>query len=53
MYYVYLLGCADRRTYVGCTNNLEERLRRHKRGFIPATLNRRPVSVIAYFAFVD
>ena len=28
-YYVYILECADKSLYVGCTNNLEKRLKQH------------------------
>ncbi|MGB2762606.1 MAG: GIY-YIG nuclease family protein [Minisyncoccales bacterium] len=51
MYYVYILQCKDQRTYLGCTNGLKERLERHQKGFIPATKQRLPVSLICYFAF--
>jgi len=29
MHFVYILRCADDTLYVGCTNNLEKRLREH------------------------
>ncbi|MEK7553950.1 MAG: GIY-YIG nuclease family protein [Patescibacteria group bacterium] len=29
MYLVYILECADKSLYVGCTNNLEKRLKQH------------------------
>ena len=53
MYYVYLLKCVDRKTYLGGTNNLKERLKRHQKGFIPATHERLPISLICYVAFQD
>ncbi|MDO8552043.1 MAG: GIY-YIG nuclease family protein [bacterium] len=28
-YFTYILECADKTLYVGCTNNLEKRLREH------------------------
>lgn len=28
-YFVYILECADKSLYVGCTNNLERRLKQH------------------------
>jgi len=28
-YYTYILECADKTLYVGCTNNLEKRLKAH------------------------
>jgi predicted GIY-YIG superfamily endonuclease len=51
MYYVYLLTCSDNRTYVGCTDNLKERIIRHDKGNIPATKLRLPVTLMEYFAF--
>lgn len=51
MYYVYLLKCSDNRTYIGCTDDLKDRLNRHNKGNIPATKPRLPVELIAYFAF--
>lgn len=29
MYFVYILECADKSLYVGCTNNLDRRLDQH------------------------
>ena len=29
MYFVYILQCADKTLYVGCTNDLEKRLKQH------------------------
>ena len=28
-YFVYIVECADKSFYVGCTNNLEKRLKQH------------------------
>jgi len=53
MYYVYILWCADNKTYIGCTEDLRERLQRHKNGHVPATKNRLPVKLFVYFAFRD
>lgn len=52
MYYVYSLECHDG-YYVGCTDNLEERLKRHKKGQVPATAIRLPVKLDFYFAVQD
>jgi putative endonuclease len=44
-YFAYILECADKTFYVGCTNNLEKRLKQHnnaKRG-AHYTKIRRPV----------
>jgi putative endonuclease len=32
MYYVYILKCADKSLYTGITNDLQNRLRKHKEG---------------------
>ena len=29
MYYVYILECSDRSLYIGCTNDLEKRIKQH------------------------
>jgi predicted GIY-YIG superfamily endonuclease len=52
MYYVYSLKCKNG-YYVGCTNNLQERLRRHKNGYVPATANRLPIKLNFYFVIQD
>ncbi|MDO8575945.1 MAG: GIY-YIG nuclease family protein [bacterium] len=53
MYYVYILGCSDGKPYTGCTDNLRERIERHKKGYVPATKERRPLSLACYTAFAD
>ena len=52
MYYIYSLKCKDG-FYVGCTDNLKDRLNRHEKGQVPATANRLPVELEFYFAFND
>jgi putative endonuclease len=52
-YYVYILLCADRKPYVGCTENLQERLLRHKAGYVPATKARLPIKLVNYICFQD
>ena len=51
MFYAYILLCLDNRTYIGGTNNLKQRLTRHKKGYVNATKDRLPVKLKAYFAF--
>lgn len=51
MFYVYILLCSDKRTYIGCSNDLKDRLKRHEKSYIKATKNRLPVKLICYFAF--
>jgi len=49
MNYVYSLKCKDG-YYVGCTDNVNERLRRHQDCQVPATANRLPIELEFYFA---
>ncbi len=49
MYYVYSLECKDG-YYIGCTDNLKNRLLRHKKGYIPATKDRLPIKLDFYIA---
>jgi len=51
MHYVYILKCNDSKTYIGCCDDLEERIIRHGKGNVPATKDRLPVKLISYFAF--
>jgi len=50
-YYVYILKGNTNKPYIGCTEDLRERLERHKNGYIPATKSLLPVELISYFAF--
>jgi len=52
MYYIYSLKCKDG-FYVGCTVDLKDRLERHQKGQVPATINRLPVELDFYFAIND
>lgn len=52
-YSVYILSCADGRPYVGCTQDLSERLNRHKSGYVPATSDRLPVELVTSTNFKD
>lgn len=53
MYYVYILKCSDEKTYIGCTDNMDDRLKRHQSGWVPATKNRLPIKLHFYMAFDD
>lgn len=53
IHFVYILECADQSLYVGCTNNLEKRLKEHngsKRG-AHYTKTRRPVTLSYHETF--
>lgn len=52
MYYVYSLKCKDG-YYIGCTNDLKDRVDRHKKGQVSATADRLPVELAFYFAIRD
>lgn len=45
MYFVYILECADKSLYVGCTNDLDKRIKQHNESKWGAhyTKTRRPV----------
>ena len=47
-YFTYILECADKSLYVGCTNNLERRLEQHNNSKSGAhyTKTRRPVTLL-------
>lgn len=53
MWHVYILKCSDESNYTGCTNNLENRLKRHNSGQVRYTQNRLPVEVVTYITFPD
>jgi len=47
MWYVYILRCCDNSLYVGISNNVEERVKRHNEGHGAAyTRSHRPVVLI-------
>jgi putative endonuclease len=50
---VYILKCGDDHWYIGCTENIEERLARHQMGRVPATEKRLPVELIHTISFQD
>ena len=50
MHYVYSLKCKDG-FYVGCTNDLKDRINMHTKGQGDATKNRLPIKLDFYMAF--
>ncbi len=52
MYHVYSLKCKNG-FYVGCTDNIEDRLERHQKGQVPATADRLPIKLEFYFTIED
>jgi putative endonuclease len=53
MYYVYILNCGDGKLYTGYTDDLKDRLKRDKSGWIPATKNRLPIKLETVLGFKD
>jgi putative endonuclease len=48
--YTYVLLCADKEWYIGSTSDLQNRLKEHKKGEVPATKHRRPIELVYYEA---
>ena len=51
MWYVYILICKNDKPYIGCTDDLKDRITRHEKGYVPATKNIRPIKLVCYSAF--
>lgn len=53
-YYVYILESKkDSELYVGCTNNLQKRIKEHNDGLVFSTKLKKPYIIIHYEAFLD
>ena len=54
MFYTYVLKShVDGNLYTGFTKDLKQRFEQHKRGYVEATKNRRPLDLIYYEACID
>jgi putative endonuclease len=53
MYYVYFLRLNNGDVYVGSTNNLRARVKRHEDGQVPSTRPHLPCSLLTYIAVLD
>ncbi len=53
MWYVYILKCNNGTFYTGCTNNLDDRLKRHNKKQVHYTANLLPVSLVTFIVFTD
>jgi putative endonuclease len=53
MWFVYLLKCSDGTFYTGCTNDLDERLLRHRKGQVHYTSDKLPIELVTFIAFSD
>lgn len=50
---VYILKCVDSTHYIGCTGNLDERIKRHSGGLVHFTKSRLPVEIVLTIIFRD
>ena len=51
--YIYILRSKkDNKFYIGCTNNLKERIRKHNEGKVFSTKIRAPLVLIYYEAYL-
>lgn len=54
MYYVYiLLSQKDHKLYIGFSNNIKERIKKHFSGQVQSTKSRLPLKLIYYESFVS
>lgn len=53
MWTVYILKCSDNPYYVGCSQNIEERLVRHNNGDVNYISSRLPVQPVHQSIFYD
>ena len=53
MWTVYILKCSDETYYVGCKNDINDRLSRHEKGDIKYTSSRLPIKVVHQSVFFD
>ena len=53
MWIVYILKCSDNTYYVGCTNDIKNRLSRHKNDDVSYTSSRLPFEVAHQSVFFD
>ncbi len=51
LYYTYVLrSCKDDNLYIGYTEDIEERFKKHNNGLVLATKNRRPLELVYFEA---
>ena len=52
-YYVYILRLSNNKNYVGCTNDLADRMNRHQQGYVDSTKHHLPAELVFYCTFFD
>jgi putative endonuclease len=54
MFYVYILqSLKDKNFYIGQSNNLKERIKRHNCGLVRSTKHRRPFKLVYFETYKD
>ena len=54
MYYVYILeSMKDKYFYTGFTDDIDNRIKKHKRGYVETTKLRRPLELVYYEACIN
>lgn len=53
MYYVYVVRDRYGRIYIGYTSDLKKRLQRHARGYTSYLVNKRPLKLVYYEAYLS
>ena len=53
MYYVYVVRDRYGKIYIGYTSDLKKRLQRHARGYTSYLVNKRPIKLVYYEAYLS
>jgi putative endonuclease len=53
MWFVYILTCADGSSYIGCTADVQRRIKEHNSHKVHYTMDKTPVCLRTYIAFSD
>jgi putative endonuclease len=53
MHYVYILLLSSKKRYIGQTEDLKQRIKKHNEGGVISTSNYRPIKLVWYCAFSD
>jgi len=53
MWFVYILKCSDGSPYIGCTTDINRRIREHNSHKVHYTIDKTPVQLNTYIAFTD
>jgi len=52
-HFVYIARCSDDSVYVGCTKDLQRRIKDHNSGKVKSTSYRRPITILSYLVFTE